>query len=316
MIKFKVIKGPVLLVSIAAVLLALVIFLLVLRYAVSGDEPATSAGSFVEQTGAEAVSVFASAQGAEVSVISPDEDEHTDEAVKVEIEPMDEYKPVVTHSPRVLIYHTHTHEAYEQVEGDTYAALEAWRTADESHSIVRVGAELARLLRERGFHVVHDATDHEQNELSTAYSRSLDTLNGYDESFDLYIDLHRDAYPQGTPVSLNVNGVRHARLMLLIGNGDGFDEKPHYAENLAFASALTEKLNSLQPGICREVMVKKGRYNQHIGIYSILIEAGHNLNTLQEALNSLPYLADALEELMLNSTAKLEARQGLAMDIK
>ena len=50
-------------------------------------------------------------------------------------------------SKRILIYHTHTHEAYAQEEGNEYVETGAWRTADADHSVVRVGAELASLLR-------------------------------------------------------------------------------------------------------------------------------------------------------------------------
>ena len=48
-------------------------------------------------------------------------------------------------------------------------------------------------------------------------------------------------------------------------------------------------------------MVKDGRYNQHIGIFSILVEVGHNKNTLRQALNSIPPLADALYSLMIEA---------------
>ena len=74
--------------------------------------------------------------------------------------------PPAEAAPRVLIYHTHTHEAYEQTDEDPYEALEAWRTDDEAHSVVRVGEELAELLRAEGCEVVHDVTDHELDDLN------------------------------------------------------------------------------------------------------------------------------------------------------
>lgn len=77
------------------------------------------------------------------------------------------------------------------------------RTADPEYSVVRVGTELTKLLEERGFEVVHDLTDHEPPRLGTAYTRSLKTLESYaDQHFDLYIDLHRDAYSKanGNPL--------------------------------------------------------------------------------------------------------------------
>lgn len=202
--------------------------------------------------------------------------------------------------PRILIYHTHTHEAYEQVSEDPYEALEAWRTNDADHSVVRVGAELAAQLRQYGFEVVHDETDHENDALSTAYERSLRTLEGYSQPFDLYIDLHRDAYVSGETVSVPLDdGETSAQVMLLIGNGNGFEVKPNYQENLAFAEALEARINALHPGLCRKTLVKDGRYNQHIGVHSILIEVGHNRNTLREALNVVPDLSRAIYSLMM-----------------
>ncbi len=219
------------------------------------------------------------------------------ETIEVEILPEPTAEPAAL---KVLIYHTHTHEAYEQVPGDPYDALEAWRTTDSGHSVVRVGEELAKQLRSRGFEVTHDLTDHEGGELSTAYTRSLKTLEGYDERFDLYIDLHRDAFAEGEALTVSgSDGKELAPLMLLIGNGKGFDVKPYFEENLAFARELEARINAIEPGLCKPTLVKDGRYNQHIGVFSILVEVGHNKNTLRQALDAVDPLAEAIEDLML-----------------
>ncbi|MDO4548064.1 MAG: stage II sporulation protein P [Clostridia bacterium] len=86
----------------------------------------------------------------------------------------------------------------------------------------------------------------------------------------------------------------------MIGNGEGFDEKPDTAANLAFAKELTGHLNEIADGICRDVLVKVGRYNQHIGTPAILIEVGHNQNTLAQALASMPVLARAVSDMLLD----------------
>ena len=77
---------------------------------------------------------------------------------------------------RVLIYHTHTYEAYEQTQDAPYEETEKWRTADSAHNVVRVGEELAALLRSLGVEVVHDVTAFEPPNLSSAYTRSLEML--------------------------------------------------------------------------------------------------------------------------------------------
>ena len=77
---------------------------------------------------------------------------------------------------RVLIYHTHTYEAFEQTQDDKYQETEKWRTADSAHNMIRVGEELAALLRALGLEVIHDTTAFEPPVLSSAYTRSLSML--------------------------------------------------------------------------------------------------------------------------------------------
>lgn len=206
---------------------------------------------------------------------------------------------------RVLIYHTHTYEAFEQAD-ERYQETEKWRTADNRHNMVRVGEELASLLRALGLEVVHDATAFEPPDLSGAYVRSLEMLESRKaagEQYDLYIDLHRDAYAasyKGTN-TVNVGGTEVAKLMLLIGKGEGqtgqgFDVKPDWQANLAVAQQVTDALNEQKNGLCRDVCLKSGRFNQHVATGCILVEAGNNKNTLDEVLSAMPYLADAIAQ--------------------
>lgn len=211
---------------------------------------------------------------------------------------------------RVLIYHTHTHEAYRKQADDVYVETAAWRTKDNLHNVVYVGERLAEELTERGFVVIHDVTDHELENLGTAYTRSLETMKNHLKDADIFIDLHRDAYSEsgsGNPKRVSVDGKDAARLMFLVGNGVGFTEKPYYAENYELATVLTGRINALAEGLCRPVMVKDGRYNQHVSPRALLIEVGHNENTLEEALNAMPYLADALAEEFLEGHPTIES---------
>lgn len=269
MVRFKVVRASRLLLAVAIGIFLLVGAALVLKVLLDSPGTVPSSNASLVEAGeteeAKTSLVFASSSG---SIALPRD------------------------APRILIYHTHTHEAYAQVVEDPYDAVEAWRTTDAGHSVVRVGAELARRLRAFGMDVTHDVTDHEGSELSTAYTRSLQTLEGYSQPFDLYIDLHRDACEEGAPTD-------RAELMLLIGNGEGFDEKPYYTQNLAFAKALTEEINAVSPGACKGVLVKDGRYNQHVGVFSVLVEVGHNRNTLAQALDAVTPLAEGIRRLLV-----------------
>lgn len=311
MVHFKVIRASRLLLIAAIVLLAAVLCVLAARWALYREEGAVGASATLVEANhgdeAKTATVFASSSTHNENLpLDPGQ-----APIEIEIVPTPSDGPQEPDKPRVLIYHTHTHEAYEQVGDDPYEALEAWRTTDTDHSVVRVGAELARQLEAMGFVVVHDVTDHEGNELATAYTRSLATLERYANRFDLYIDLHRDAYVKGTPLCHTAaSGETMAQLMLLIGNGKGFEVKPHYAQNLAFAEALSDRINALEEGLCKGVLVKDGRYNQNIGVFAVLIEVGHNRNTLAEALNAVPALAQGLRDLMLDAPdPELQAMQ-------
>jgi len=300
-VRFKVVKGSHLLLVFAATLLILAIGGLVVSYVFDDrNENVSAQASLVSEqmtqmnSEAETDAVFASlALGSPSIELDPEKDGD----ISIELLPDTERS---VDRPSILIYHTHTHEAYEQNESEPYEAVAAWRTKDADQSVVRIGAELAEKLRKKGFNVVHDVTDHELDDLSTAYERSLATLKGYEEPFDLYIDLHRDAYSEGLQMGyIADSGETAAQIMLLVGKGNGFEEKPYYSENYIFAQKLTQRINDVCPGICREVLVKDGRYNQHIGIFSILVEIGHNRNTLTEALNAVSPLAEGIYDLFV-----------------
>lgn len=202
--------------------------------------------------------------------------------------------------PTILIYHTHTTEAYTQTEADRYKENGAWRTSDNTKNVVAVGEVLKEILeRDYGFHVIHDTTDHEPPKLSTAYERSVATMERYHTEYPsivLFIDLHRDAYSGGSAPCdyLMIDGVETARLMLVVGKGEKYDEKPYYDSNTAFAERITEHLNTIEEKLCRPVRIKTGRYNQHVAPNCILVEVGHNANTLSQAKAAMPYLAESI----------------------
>lgn len=199
---------------------------------------------------------------------------------------------------KIYIYHTHTYEAYKMDDEHFYTPTEKWRTADADYNVVRLGAELAKMLENAGFYVKHDTTAYEPPKLSTAYSRSLEGLKiAAQEGYDLYIDLHRDSYSKGNgPNSVESGGKALGRYLFLIGQGTGtgFDERPDWQANQKAAKAISDALNGQVSDLSRGVSLKSGRYNQQAATPCILIEAGNNENTLPEMLNTIPYLAQAI----------------------
>ncbi len=226
----------------------------------------------------------------------------TDEEAVFQIEIIHETDfPPAYAGKKVLIYHTHTYEAYEQVEGDRYQQTEKWRTTDSIHNVVAVGKALAASLKALGIEVVHDTTAFEPPMLDDAYERSLSMLErrkAQGEAYDLYIDLHRDAVASSSTIrrTVNIGGEDVARFMVLVGKGTtgGYAQKPDWEKNLLIAQRITEAMNNQCGNLARDVKIKTGRFNQHVADSCILIECGMNTNTLEEVLAGVPYLAQAI----------------------
>ncbi len=213
--------------------------------------------------------------------------------------------------PEILIYHTHATEAYLQTNQSQYVESGDWRTKDESRNVVAVGTLLAKTLEESyGRAVLHDTTNHEPPKLSTAYARSLEMMRRYQSAYPslrVYIDVHRDAY-SSTDINNNepkdyvtIDGQQVARIMFVVGTGKGatgagFSEMPDFEANYGFADDITEALRKKDARLTRDIRIKTGRYNQHLSPRSLLVEVGHNANTLEQALAAVPYLAAAIDQ--------------------
>jgi stage II sporulation protein P len=239
-----------------------------------------------------------------------DDPEITDNSSDVKIEVLGSTKLLsfipLGSTPQVLIYHTHTHEAYTKTPGEDYVEAAKWRTVNNQFNIVRVGEALATELSTKyGIGVVHDDTDTEVPVLGTAYERSLTVVQkNMDQYKDLkiIIDLHRDAYNTSiNPNTVTINGVKAARVMFVIGTGEGktgvgFASRPDWKINLALAQAVNDNLKKFDSQLSRDISIKTGRYNQHLSAGAILIEVGNNENTLEEALATVPFLAQAISD--------------------
>ncbi|MDL2218313.1 stage II sporulation protein P [Christensenellaceae bacterium OttesenSCG-928-M15] len=251
-----------------------------------------------------------------ITIARVDIDAGVSEEMRIEV--LSPKKPVISElsgeEPRILIYHTHTTEAYTMTSGYQYAQTSAWRTDDHSKSIVAVGELLTKTLREEyGCNVIHDTTDHEPPKLSTSYSRSVETMQKYKErypSITMFIDVHRDAGKE--PIYTTIDGKRVAKMMFVVGTGEGatgtgFKEMPDFESNYALAYAITEKLLEVDSKLMRNIRVKTGRYNQHVSSQCLLVEMGDNANTLEDALNAVPYLAKAIVDVMNENAAPANA---------
>lgn len=255
-------------------------------------------------TWAEGEVTFDLSQGAEASSLPAPTATVTTSPQEASVFQMEVIRPEQpTRQGSILIYHTHTWEAYQQVEEDRYQETEKWRTKDDHYNVVAVGEALCASLRAMGYTVVHDTTAFEPPKLEDAYARSLTMLENRlsaGETYDLYIDLHRDAIASTSTIrrTVNIGGEEVARFMVLVGKGTtgGYQEKPDFAANQAIADKLTAHLEEQCEGLSRDVKVRTGRFNQHIAPCCILIECGTNENTLEQVLCGVPYLAQAISD--------------------
>lgn len=70
-----------------------------------------------------------------------------------------EFEAEPKEKPRVLLYHTHSYEAFAQDPDNPYEETTQWRSADADFNIMAVGAKLEEELEARGIEVVHDRTE-------------------------------------------------------------------------------------------------------------------------------------------------------------
>ena len=240
----------------------------------------------------------------DVVSIKIDENEHVDEDVSHEITiNVEDYPIVNSGNAAVLIYHTHTREAYEPEFEGQYVACGDFRTDDQQYSVCAVGERLANLLSTQyGFSVVHDTTMNEAVPFVQSYDKSLTTMNNeiaQNPSLGIFIDLHRNSIDDREFAKNDViasGGKEYAKVMFVVGRGDGLtgDEAPDWQSNYALAKAVTDEINRIMPGLAKEPMVKAKRYNQHLSDKSMLIEVGYDANTITQAVNSADIVAQAM----------------------
>lgn len=197
----------------------------------------------------------------------------------------------------VLIYHTHTDEAFLKGEKD-YVETSTGRTKNQDYSIVKVGDTFKNSLINSGFSVVHDKADNVKNGFYNAYDTSYQTIKQYIGKTDIYVDMHRDAYSGKEPNFILQNDREYAYIAFVVANGENYNEKPNWQENYKLAKILTDKLNEICPGISKGIIFKDKRFNQHISTSCLLVEMGNEKNTIEQVNASAEILAKAFSEVL------------------
>jgi len=205
--------------------------------------------------------------------------------------------------PKVLIYHTHTSEGYlRKIEDLNKKDVQSW-SQDPKYNVVRVGNELAEHLEKKGIKTLHSGAIHDYPDYNSSYVNSLNTLNKYLKSYPsikVTLDIHRDGLGVNDKMLravTKINGKDAAQIMFVLGTNQKL-EHPNWKENLKFAVKLQEKLNKIAPGLAKPIYISSNRYNQHLRNGSLIVEIGGDGNTLEEAMESTKYLAEALSQVI------------------
>ena len=199
--------------------------------------------------------------------------------------------------PQILIYHTHSLEGYrDSTDGDL----------DES--VVGLGDYLTEILTGRyGFQVLHDRSTYDSDR-DRAYGVAgpyLQQILKDNPTIEVVIDLHRDGVGNDTYLLTEVNDTVMAPVMFF--NGLSYTNKngalsslknPNLQTNLAFSLQMELLASEYYPGFSRGIYLKGLRYNMHYCPKSLLVEVGAQTNSLQEAMNAMPPLADILNRVL------------------
>ncbi len=203
--------------------------------------------------------------------------------------------------PQILIYHTHSQETFADS-----------REGVAEDSIVGMGEVLAELLRSTyGYNVIHDTGVYDLVDgvldRSTAYDYARDAVQQILEehpTIEVLIDLHRDGV-EGHKFVTEIDGRPTSMIMFFNGISRNsaneplsWLQNPYITQNLAMSLQLQLMAQQQYPGLTRNIYLKAERFNLHLRPRSLLIEAGTQLNTVEEEKNAMIPIADLLHQVL------------------
>ena len=194
----------------------------------------------------------------------------------------------------ILIYHTHTTEAYNE----DYEKTEEGKTLNSNYNMLKIGTTFSQKLKEKGFDVIHEQTYHDKDGVDVAYDNSKKTIENKlenNKNIQMLFDIHRDAYIEGMNKQnyIEIEGKKVANLRFVIGVAH-----ENWEDNLKWAITLQKKADKLYPGLFKDMYIYDNNYNQSLSKYATLIEVGNDKNTIEEAELSVEYLAEIIAKVI------------------
>ena len=208
-----------------------------------------------------------------------------------------------TANPKVLIVHTHGSESYTSSAKYSYKATGNYRTQDTKYNMIRIGEELAEIMRQNGIEVIHDKTINDYPSYNDSYNETQKVIEEHlskDSDIVFVFDIHRDAVGEGDNIVkfvADIHGEKAAQVMMVCGTDSNLPN-PDWQSNLTLALHIQNELETMYPGFLRPLNLRKERFNMHLTKGSILFEVGTNGNTLDEALVAARYLGEGLSKVI------------------
>ncbi|OCN01259.1 hypothetical protein A7X67_07380 [Clostridium sp. W14A] len=247
----------------------------------SGKESAAPSGTDSVESGVEEMCINTGGSKYENFYVKNSNQHHSID-IGEELKKQPDVKIKKNAGPQVLIYHTHTTEAFDGVT----------RSTDKSLSVCTVGDAIAKQLEDAGIGVIHDTTYHDYPAYNGSYGRSIVTMENDLKkypSIQVTLDIHRDAMTRSDGTRLKptaiVNGKKAAQVMIISGCDDTGDLGfPDWEYNMRLAVRLQKSMADLYPNLARPLNFCARRYNENVTHGSLLVEIGTDANKLDEAV--------------------------------
>lgn len=231
---------------------------------------------------------------------------YTDYSLSIEQLLSDSPTPALSQidGPQILIYHSHTTEAYTMDGTDIYTESDASRTTDPNFNMIRIGEEMKAVFEAAGLQVIHDDTLYDYPVYAGAYNRSASGIAAILEEYptiQLVLDVHRDALAgsDGTVYKTVAGTVPDcAQVMLVAGSDAGGQQHDAWRENLALAVSIQNAMLEEHGTLIRPIVLRSSRFNQQVRTGALLVEVGSHGNTLQEAITAARLFAQTVAELV------------------
>lgn len=213
-----------------------------------------------------------------------------DESIpEVEVEAMEEEIKL----GKVLLYNTHSHEAYEPM---TKAADGKIAVDHQTENVVKMSDKLKSQLETNGAEteILKKVVQHKH-----AYSdiRPYVKKQVSENEYDLIIDIHRDSVGPEKTTIIHENQ-RYAKVAFVLGV-----DNPYYKKNEAMTNRIKAGMEKRVPGITRNVISKggagvDGKYNQDLHPNLILLELGGIGNSEDELNRTIAVISEAILEML------------------